>query len=104
MAAHARGTCRKRELRHPAAQGEPVTSLSTLGSYVKTMNEDKNRTGDTIRIQRPPPRVFTDPLGHNIWMGDVVPPVLEVQHSDDNTDPYNRALTAADVWARARPG
>ena len=50
----------------------------------------KNQTGDTVRILRPPPRVFTDDLGHNVWMGDVEPLDLELEQAAAN-DPYNNA-------------
>ena len=45
---------------------------------------------DTVRLQRPPPRVFTDALGRNVWMGDVEPFELELEQPID-TDPYNSA-------------
>ena len=48
----------------------------------------KEETGDTVRILRPPPRVFTDYAGRNVWMGDVEP--LELSLDDPtSTDPYN---------------
>lgn len=48
----------------------------------------ENKTGDTVRILRPPPRVYTDLTGRNIWMGEVEP--LELAIDDTNsTDPYN---------------
>lgn len=47
-----------------------------------------NRSGDTVRLLRPPPRVFTDPCGHNVWMGDVEVLDLELVPAA-NTDPYN---------------
>ena len=49
-------------------------------------------TGDTIRILRPPPRVYTNPLGQNLWMGEVEPVELELDREHGtNTDPYNSA-------------
>lgn len=50
----------------------------------------KEKSGDTIRILRPPPRVYTDTLGRNVWMGDVEPLEL-VLENPANTDPYNTA-------------
>ena len=47
-----------------------------------------NRSGDTVRLLRPPPRVFTDPNGRNVWMGDVEVLDLELMPAA-NTDPYN---------------
>lgn len=47
--------------------------------------------GDTIRIRRPP-RVFTDELGHNIWMSDVEPCELELLVTAD-TDPYDKGMS-----------
>lgn len=49
-----------------------------------------NHIGDTVRIKRPPPKVFTDELGLNIWMSGVAPCRLELEfdHAADG-DPYN---------------
>lgn len=47
-----------------------------------------NKAGDTVRILRPPPRVFTDQCGQNIWMGEVEHLELELEQPV-NTDPYN---------------
>lgn len=53
------------------------------------MNNEVNiESGDTVRILRPPPRVYTNPLGRNIWMGDVEPLELALDNPP-NTDPYN---------------
>ncbi len=50
----------------------------------------KDESGDTVRLLRPPPRVFTDPSGHSVWMGEVE--VLELELEEPaNTDPYNTA-------------
>lgn len=54
--------------------------------------------GDTIRLLRPPPRVFTDPLGRNVWMGEVETLELEPV-SEINTDPYNNA-DISDPWSK----
>ena len=54
---------------------------------------------DTVRLQRPPPRVLTDALGRNVWMGEVEPLELELDQPV-NTDPYNSASPQA--W-RPRP-
>jgi hypothetical protein len=60
--------------------------------------KSEERPGDTVRLLRPPPKVFTDPLGRNVWMGEVealeLEPVQEV-----NTDPYNSVNTVADPWS-----
>lgn len=49
--------------------------------------------GDTVRILRPPPKVYTDELGHNIWMSGVDSIALEVSGETGNsTDPYNHGL------------
>ena len=56
------------------------------------------RTGDTIRIRKPP-RVFTNPLGQNVWMGEVEPcDELELENPG-STNPYDSAATD-DPWAR----
>ena len=56
-----------------------------------------DRSGDTVRLLRPPPRVFTEPCGRNVWMGEVealdIEPVQVV-----NTDPYNSAKLN-DPWS-----
>lgn len=50
----------------------------------------QDKCGDTVRILRPPPRVFTDLCGRNVWMGSVEPIDLALDHPV-NTDPYNSA-------------
>ena len=50
----------------------------------------KEKSGDTVRIMRPPPRVFTNDTGCNVWMGEVEPLELELEQQV-NTDPYNTA-------------
>ncbi len=56
--------------------------------------------GDTVRLLRPPPRVFTETTGQNVWMGDIEPMELELE-SSVNTDPYNSADAVRRVWRRA---
>ena len=59
------------------------------------MSADRpDNTDDTVRMLRPPPRVFTDALGRNVWMGDIEPLELELDQPG-NTDPYNSALPGA---------
>lgn len=53
----------------------------------------KDKSGDTVRILRPPPRVFTDLCGRNVWMGDVESLELALEQPE-NTDPYNSAEVA----------
>lgn len=61
-------------------------------------NKFEDRLGDTVRMLRPPPRVFTDPLGRNVWMGEIE--VLELEPvADVNTDPYNSA-DVSDPWSK----
>ena len=55
-------------------------------------------SGDTVRLLRPPPRVFTDQCGRNVWMGEVEVLDLEVVQID-NTDPYNSAKVR-DPWSK----
>lgn len=50
----------------------------------------EKKTGDTVRILRPPPRVFTDVIGCNVWMGDVDPVELALEEAPSD-DPYNSA-------------
>lgn len=61
---------------------------------------DDNHIGDTVRIKRPPPKVFTDELGRNVWMSGIEPCRLElegIKASED--DPYNSGLPfAISVW------
>ena len=57
----------------------------------------KAKSGDTVRMLKPPPRVFTDPLGRNVWMGEVEPLEIEMEH-EAMSDPYNSA-DAADPWS-----
>ncbi len=58
----------------------------------------KDEPGDTVRLLRPPPRVFTDPCGHNVWMGEVEVLELELEQPV-NTDPYNNA-DLGDPWSK----
>lgn len=53
-------------------------------------DKPENRPEDTVRLLRPPPRVFTDPNGRSVWMGDVEVLDLELVPAA-NTDPYNSA-------------
>jgi len=58
----------------------------------------EDRSGDTVRLRRPPPRVFTDPCGNNVWMGDIE--IIELEAVQVvNTDPYNSATTS-DPWSK----
>ncbi len=52
----------------------------------------ENTYEETVRLRRPPPRVFTDPCGHNVWMGEVEVLDLELVQVE-STDPYNSAET-----------
>ena len=67
---------------------EPATPANPIGQI-----------GDTVRIRRPP-RVFTTVLGQNIWMGDVEPYELELEHKV-STDPYD-STAVDDPWARVK--
>ncbi len=50
----------------------------------------RNHIGDTVRIKRPPPKVFTDELGRNVWMSSVEPCGLELEIDPiRDGDPYN---------------
>ncbi len=46
---------------------------------------------DTVRLLRPPPRVFTEARGQTVWMGDVEALELELADDDVANDPYNSA-------------
>ena len=64
------------------------------------MNRKSEETkGDTVRLLRPPPRVFTDQCGRNVWMGDVEVLDLELAQPE-NCDPYNSA-DVNDPWSKA---
>ena len=58
---------------------------------------DDGQIGDTIRIRKPP-RVFTNTLGQNIWMGEVEPCELELE-TPTRTNPYDSGTTD-DPWAQ----
>lgn len=53
--------------------------------------------GDTLRLRRPPPRVFTRTRGQNVWLGGVEAPeldfelALELDSEEPDYDPYNSA-------------
>ena len=53
-------------------------------------NNSEDRSEDTVRLLRPPPRVFTDSCGNSVWMGDVEVLELELMPAA-NSDPYNSA-------------
>ena len=56
----------------------------------RVSSESKENPEDTVRLRRPPPRVYTDQCGRNVWMGEVE--VLELELVEAvNTDPYNSA-------------
>ena len=57
-------------------------------------DERPENSDDTVRLLRPPPRVITDALGRNVWMGDVEPLELELDQPV-TTDPYNSDLPGA---------
>ncbi len=53
-------------------------------------HSESQHIGDTVRIRRPP-RVFTDPLGRNVWMGGVDPCDLDLERDPaGSSDPYNK--------------
>ena len=59
-------------------------------------HRESQHIGDTIRIRRPA-RVFTDPLGRCVWMGDVDPCELDLESDTaTDTDPYNCTGTGFD--------
>ena len=59
----------------------------------------KERSGDTVRLLRPPPRVFTDQCGNNVWMGEVEVLDLDLVQPE-NYDPYNSA-DVGNPWSRS---
>ena len=53
----------------------------------------RKQTGDTVRIKRPPPKVFTDELGRKVWMSGVEPCRLELESDGSREfDPYNSGV------------
>jgi hypothetical protein len=67
------------------------------------MKSDRNHIGAAVRVLRPRPRVFTDEIGKNIWMGEVEHIELELGNAP-SSDPYNRSGGGDDVWSRLRAG
>ena len=63
-------------------------------------NNPDQKSDDTVRLLRPPPRVFTETTGQNVWMGEIEPLELELESPVD-TDPYNSAEAVRRVWTRA---
>lgn len=57
----------------------------------------KEESGDTVRLLRPPPRVYTDQCGRNVWMGEIEVLDLELVEAA-NTDPYN-SVESTDPWS-----
>ena len=67
---------------------------------IERMNQKpKEEPGDTVRLLRPPPRVFTDQCGRNVWMGEVEVLDLELVQPE-SYDPYNSA-DPGDPWSKA---
>ena len=67
---------------------KPLGSCA-LESWIERMSSHyKDDLDDTVRILRPPPRVFTDALGRNVWMGEIEPLELELEQPAVD-DPYN---------------
>jgi hypothetical protein len=58
-----------------------------------------DKAGDTVRLSRPAPRIFTDVTGRNVWMGAVEVLELELVQSDE-TDPYNNA-SRGEIYSKA---
>lgn len=75
---------------------------ATWASSNRAMKSDKNHIGDTIRVLRPPPRVFTNQVGGNVWMGEVEPAELELEDAA-TSNPYDSAPDSG-VWSRTNPG
>lgn len=48
-------------------------------------------TGDTVKLLRPPPRVFTETKGQTVWMGEIQALELEIEPDPPKTDPYNNS-------------
>ncbi|MEL7187622.1 MAG: hypothetical protein AAFN50_14500 [Pseudomonadota bacterium] len=48
-------------------------------------------TGDTVKLLRPPPRVFTETKGQTVWMGEIQALDLEIEPDPQKTDPYNNS-------------
>ena len=51
------------------------------------------KTEDTVRLRRPPPRVYTEIQGQTVWMGDVESFDLELEPESKSEDPYNNTPT-----------
>lgn len=50
---------------------------------------------DTVRILRPPPKVFTDERGRTVWMSGIAPFELALDaDACRSTDPYNSGLAS----------
>ena len=58
-------------------------------------SKSTDNPGDTVRLLRPPSRVFTEARGQNVWMGEVEVLNFELVEAADY-DPYNSA-DAADI-------
>ena len=51
---------------------------------------------DTVRILRPPPKVFTDERGRTVWMSGIAPFDLSLDvDARVSTAPYNSGLADA---------
>ena len=56
------------------------------------MNNDSPKDlRDTVRLLRPPPRVYTEARGQTVWMGEVEVLDFELEGETTQCDPYNSA-------------
>ncbi len=76
-----------------------------LGKEGMGMKSDDTHIGDTIRVLRPPPKVYTDRLGRSFWMPEVDESSTELNVEADGTsfDPYNTAVPRDDRWRGVDP-
>ena len=67
---------------------EPADFRGTADSFYMK-DESTKLNDDTVRLMRPPPRVFTNVVGQNVWMGEVEPLDLQLEEPGAGFDPYN---------------
>ncbi len=66
-------------------------------------NKPDNSNDDTVRLLRPPPRVFTNIVGQNIWLGEVEPLELELENAQQCFDPYNSEIAESSLRISSSP-
>ena len=67
------------------------------------MKSDDTHIGDTVRVLRPPPKVYTDRLGRSFWMPEVDETADELDIEADGAS-FGHLLGAGMILGMANAG